>query len=32
MQVGLASFWCHAEDIDEILDYYFVDTDVDNLK
>ena len=27
-----ASPWGHAEDIDEILDYDFLDTDVDNLK
>ena len=32
MPVGLAWFWCHAENIDEILDYDFWDTDVDNLK
>ena len=30
--VGLAWFWCHAEDVDEILDNDFLDTDVDNLK
>ena len=30
--VGLAWFWCHAEDVDEILDYDFLDTDVDNFK
>ena len=32
MTVGLAGFWCHTEDIDEILDYDFLDTDMDNLK
>ena len=32
MPVGLAGFWCYAEDVDEILDYDFLDTAVDNLK
>ena len=31
MPVGLASFWCYAEDVDEVLDYDFLGTEVDNL-
>ena len=32
MPVVLVSFWCNTEGIDEILDYDFLDTDMDNLK